>query len=238
MRVGSLYSGIGGELLAALWMKWQNVFWVEKDDWCRAHLRRRFSNVKGYSRVEWFEGKEYEGRIDIVSGGFPCKQTSIGSEISKTRKGLTGKDSGLWVHQIRIFEEIKAPWVVIENPPGVEKWEEEIKSRLAGIGYTVSRLEITANSVGLPHKRKRYFYVGNANGKRLEGSWLTGSPTTEWVERLTASGGTWLQSSPGTDRGFNGLSNRVDRIKALGNSNPPIMYMEIFKAIEQANTNP
>ena len=42
LRHGSLFSGIGGFDLAAEWMGWENIFQVEKDDWCRKVLGKNF----------------------------------------------------------------------------------------------------------------------------------------------------------------------------------------------------
>lgn len=229
---GTVFAGIGGELLAAHWMGWQNVFWVEKNPYCRDILRRRFKGTDGHILIETFSGKQYAGLIDIFTGGFPCKQTSIGAAIHKKRNGLEGVDSGLWLQEVRLIKEIAPTWAIVENPSGVKKWEDKIQDDLAGLGYTVSRLEFTADCFGLPHSRRRCFYVANADGQRLEVTRPSGSPTIKWVARLTANGGHWLQHSPGDGGGIDGLPHRVDRIEAIGNSCSPFMMLEIFKAIE------
>ncbi|MDB5200545.1 MAG: hypothetical protein JWO92_2508 [Chitinophagaceae bacterium] len=56
MRHGSLFSGIGGFDLAAEWMGWENVFQVEKDNYCQKVLSKNFPNVSRYADIKEFNG--------------------------------------------------------------------------------------------------------------------------------------------------------------------------------------
>jgi DNA (cytosine-5)-methyltransferase 1 len=51
MRHASLFSGIGGFDLAAQWMGWDNVFQVEKDEFCQKVLTKNFPHVKRYGDI-------------------------------------------------------------------------------------------------------------------------------------------------------------------------------------------
>lgn len=225
-----LFAGIGGFSLAAQWVGWKTVGWCENNPHRQNILRQNFPGLKEkHSIKENFT--EFNGKVDITTGGFPCKQTSIGAAIHGKRNGLDGNDSGLWYHELRVFEEIGSAWVVVENPSGVAKWHDQIQGGLENIGYTVSRVELCAYDFGLPHQRKRYFYVGNSNGKRLEIARPKGSPTSDWYKRLAAAGGDWMSAAPGIIGGFNGVPNRVDRTEAIGNSCSPLQALEVFKKI-------
>lgn len=232
MRHGSLFSGIGGFDLASQQMGWINVIQVEINPFCQKVLSKNFPLVKRYGDIREFDAKPYRGLLDIVTGGFPCKQTSVSAAIHKKRSGLQGVDSSLWDQQVRVYADCLPTWGVVENVAGVEEWEDKIQSDLEGIGYTVSKLEFKAVDFGLPHERRRCFYVANANGQRLEITRQRRSPTTDWVKRLTIDGGSWLTGTPGATGIFNGLPNRVDRVESLGNSMVPYKALEIFKAIE------
>lgn len=235
MRHGSLFSGIGGFDLAAQWMRWITVFQVEIDPFCQKVLAKNFPLVKRYADIRDFNARDYRGLLDIVTGGFPCKQTSVSAAIHKKRLGLQGVDSSLWKEQIRVLGDCLPTWAVVENVAGVEKWEDKIQSDLAGIGYTVSKLDFKACSFGLPHERRRCLFVANSNGQRLEITRRSASPTTDWFKRLAIDGGSWLTDSPGTIGSFNGLPNRVDRIKSIGNAIVPQVAYEIFKAIQEVS---
>lgn len=233
MKHASLFTGIGGFDLAAQWMGWENVFQVEIDSFCQKVLAKNFPEVKRYGDIKEFDGTKYSGAIDILTGGFPCKQTSVGASIHGYRDGLEGRDSSLWFEFLRIIGEVLPSFAVVENVAGVKKWESIIQSGLEKIGYTVSRLDQKASYYGLPHSRRRSIYVANRDGKRLSFARQSETLTTEWVERLALDGGSWLYRTPGTGRGINGIPNRVDRIKSLGNAIVPQVAFEIFKAIEQ-----
>lgn len=77
MRHASLFSGIGGFDLAAQWMGWENVFQVEKDEFCQKVLEKNFQHTKRYGDIKEFDGTKYRGAIDVLTGGFPCQPYSI-----------------------------------------------------------------------------------------------------------------------------------------------------------------
>jgi DNA (cytosine-5)-methyltransferase 1 len=236
MNHGSLFTGIGGFDLAAQWAGWDNVFHCEKEPFCQKILRKRFPQTILYGNIIGTDFTYYRNIINVLSLGFPCKQTSVAAAIHGKRNGLEGEDSGLWYEGLRVIGEILPDWAVVENPSGVKKWEKIITEGLenAHPGYVVSRVETTACSFGFPHQRRRVLYVANRHGKRLEIARPGGSPTAEWVERLTTYGGSWLSATPGTIGGFNGLPNRVDRVRALGNALMPQQAFHVFNAINNS----
>lgn len=230
MRVLDLFSGIGGFSLGLERAGMHTIAFCECAEFPRRVLQKHWPGVPIYSDVADIRGCEF-GSVDVIAGGFPCTQTSVAAAISGNRSGLDGKDSGLWYEYIRIVGAVRPLWVIVENPGGVKKWEGEIKGGLEGLGYRVSRLEIKASDCGLPHIRRRYFYVANANGERLEVTWRSNPPSLEWVERLAATGGAWLERTSGVVGEFTGLPDRVDRVRALGNAVVPAKAEIIGRAI-------
>ncbi len=233
MKVLDLFSGIGGFSLGLERAGMETIAFCEQDEFCQKVLSKHWPGVPICNDILKLKGDEY-GHPDVIAGGFPCTQTSIAAAISGNRHGLAGKDSGLWYEYFRIVRTVRPIWVIIENPGGVRKWENEIQNSLARLGYRVSRLEIKASDCGKPHIRKRYFYVANSDGKRLEIAGEPESPATEWITRLAAAGGTWLKRTPGVVGEFTGLPNRVDRVRALGNTVVPAKAEKIGRAIMAA----
>lgn len=220
LTILDLFSGIGGFSLGLERTKgFKTIAFCEINPFCQQVLKKHWPGVKIHDDIKTLKAQ----KANVITIGFPCTQTSVAASISGKRKGLKGPDSGLWFECKKHIEQIKPEWVLVENPIGIKRWESEIKGWMESVGYTVSRLEFTASDFGLPHLRRRYVYVANASGKRLEITRQTRSPTIEWYERLTTAGGAWLSGSPGTVGIFNGLPNRMDRVKALGNTiNPNI----------------
>jgi DNA (cytosine-5)-methyltransferase 1 len=172
MRHGSLFSGIGGFDLAATWMGWENVFCCEKDRFCRRVLRHYWPHIKSYEDIKEFDATEYRGRIDILSGGFPCQPFSVAGK----RRGAAD-DRYLWPHMCRVVGEIRPRWVVGENVFGLLNLDggmvfRKVLSDLEAKSYEVWPYVLPAASVGAPHKRDRIFFVAHAIGVPING-WPT-----------------------------------------------------------------
>lgn len=69
--------------------------------------------------------------------------------------------------------------------------------------------------------------IPNANGKRLEKQW------TNFAEQFSLERGSEWLPEPGVGRVANGVSNRVDRLKGLGNAVVPQIPYRIFMAIKK-----
>ena len=155
MRHGSLFSGIDGFGLASEWMGWENVFQVEIDGFCQKVLAKNFPNVKRYGDIKEFDGSEYRGIIDILTGGFPCQGFSV---AGKQR----GKNDPrwLWPEMFRVIREIQPPWVVGENVPGIIKLAlEDICLALESEGYAVQPFIIPSAGIGAWDKRERVWII-------------------------------------------------------------------------------
>jgi len=159
MRHGSLFSGIGGFDLAARWMGWDNVFHVEWNPWCRKVLEHHFPNSESFTDVKQFDGFAWRGRVDIISGGFPCQPYSAAGK-------RLGKDDErhLWPEMLRIIREVAPTYVVGENVRGLTNWNggvvfEEVCADLEAAGYEVWTGILPAAGVGAPHRRDRIWWI-------------------------------------------------------------------------------
>lgn len=72
----SLFSGIGGPEVAAKMMGWENAFHCEINPFGRAVLGYWFPESKSYEDITKTSFKEWRGRIDVLTGGFPCQPFS------------------------------------------------------------------------------------------------------------------------------------------------------------------
>lgn len=194
MTHASLFSGFGAPDLAATWMGWDNAFWCETDDFCRQILKYWFPKSKGYGNIKETDFTEWRGKIDILTGGFPCQPFSVAGQ----RKG-TADDRYLWPEMLRAIREIRPAWVIGENVNGIlsmvqpgcevtvesqaslfeETHEETLLEEeyvvetvcrdIEKEGYSVQPVVIPACAVGAPHRRDRVFFIANCTDARIEG---------------------------------------------------------------------
>ena len=163
MTHASLFSGIGGFDIAAQWMGWENVFHCEYDPFCQKVLKHHFPNSKLYKDVRTFDATAYAGRIDILTGGFPCQPFSSAG----LRKG-TEDERHLWPSMLRIIREVKPSYVVGENVRGLLNWSgglvfEEVCANLEAEGYEVTPYLLPACGKNAPHRRDRIWFVAHSN---------------------------------------------------------------------------
>lgn len=164
MNHASLFSGIGGFDLAAEWMGWNNVFNCEWEEFPRQVLKHHFPNAIQYGDIKELDATTYAGRIDILTGGFPCQPYSLAGK----RKGKED-ERHLWPEMLRVIRECAPRYVVGENVRGLVGWNggmvfEEVCVDLESQGYAVQPFLLPACGVGAPHRRDRVWFVAYANG--------------------------------------------------------------------------
>tara|TARA_R110002050_G_scaffold39563_4_gene96768 strand:+ start:2990 stop:3865 length:876 start_codon:yes stop_codon:yes gene_type:complete len=163
MTHASLFSGIGGFDLAAEWMGWENVFHCEYDPFCQKVLKHHFPNSKLYEDVRTFDATDYAGRIDLLSGGFPCQPFSAAGK----RLG-TEDERHLWPEMLRIIREVSPKYVIGENVRGLLNWSgglvfEQVCIDLEAEGYEVTPFILPAAGKNAPHRRDRIWFVAYSN---------------------------------------------------------------------------
>lgn len=163
MNHGSLFSGIGGFDLAAEWMGWNNVFHCEWNEFGQKVLKYYWPNAVSYDDICKTDFTIWRGRIDLLSGGFPCQPYSMAGK----RKG-TEDSRHLWPEMLRAIRECGPTWIVGENVPGLINWSgglvfEQVCADLEGEGYEVQPVVLPACGVNAPHRRDRVWFVARRN---------------------------------------------------------------------------
>ena len=165
MKAVSLFAGVGGFDLALTRNGAEVVASVEIDKNARKVLANRFPNtthledVKNVTGQQLFDlGFNSDG---IIVGGFPCQDLSVAGK----RRGLAGERSGLFFEVVRLLEETKAKWFILENVPGLLSSNGGrdlgiVIGALAELGYGVAYRILDAQYFGVPQRRRRIFIVG------------------------------------------------------------------------------
>ncbi len=162
MTHASLFSGIGGFDLAAEWAGWTNTFNCEIDPFCQNILKCHFPNAIQYGDIKTTDFTLWRGRIDVLTGGFPCQPFSLAGK----RRG-TEDDRYLWPEMLRVIRTVRPRWVVGENVLGIVNLSqgmvfEQVCADLEAEGYEVQPFVIPACGVGAPHQRYRTWFVAHS----------------------------------------------------------------------------
>ena len=188
MKHGSLFSGIGGFDLAAEWMGWDNTFHCEWNKFGQKVLKHHFPKAISYDDITKTDFTIHRGRIDVLSGGFPCQPYSVAGK----RQGKND-ERHLWPHMLRAIREIKPSWVVGENVRGLVNWNEgmvfeEVCAEMEDEGFEVLPFILPAASVNAPHRRDRVWFIAHSidnlqrrKARRHEGE-SRGEGVSEWDE--------------------------------------------------------
>jgi len=164
MRHGSLFSGIGGFDLASEWMGWENVFHCEWNPFGQKILNYYWPNAITYHDITKTDFTIHRGRIDIITGGFPCQPySSAGKRLGKE------DERHLWPEMLRAIREIQPTWVVGENVRGLTNWNnglvfDEVQAELEAQGYEVTPFLLPACAVNAPHRRDRIWFIAYSPG--------------------------------------------------------------------------
>lgn len=223
MRVGSLFSGIGGLDLglerAGMEIAWQ----VEIDPFCRLILEKHWSNVPKYGDIRQVRGDELEP-VDLIASGFPCQPVSVAG-----KKRGSEDERWLWPEAARIICVVRPKYVLVENVPGLlSRGMGDVLGALAEMGYDAEWFVFPARAVGAAHLRERVFIFAHPPGPGLERCRLADFLPTTPLKTIT-----WdtLLSESAIVRNRNRVPHYVDRIRALGNAVVPQVAEVIGRAI-------
>ena len=160
----ALFAGAGGGILAGHLLGWRTVAAVEIEDYPRRVLLQRQADgflprFPIWDDIRTFDGKPWRGKVDVVTGGFPCQDISAAGK----GVGLDGERSGLWGEMARVICEVRPSYAFIENSPMLTiRGLDRVLCDLAQMGFDARWGVVGAADVGAPHKRDRIWIVAYA----------------------------------------------------------------------------
>jgi DNA (cytosine-5)-methyltransferase 1 len=172
MRELALFAGAGGGILGGHLLGWRTVCAVEWDAYAASVLVARQNDgclapFPIWDDVQTFDGRPWRGRVDVVSGGFPCTDISVAGKGA----GIDGQASGMWRHMARIIGEVRPRYVFVENSPMlVHRGLARVVGDLASLGFDARWGVLGAHDVGALHKRDRIWIVADADDRRGDGA--------------------------------------------------------------------
>ena len=224
----ALFAGAGGGLLASNILGHDIVCAVERDEYCIEVLVQRQNErilpcFPIWDDICSFDGRPWNGTVDLVSGGFPCQA------FSSAARGRNIASKDLWYEMRRVIREVQPHLVFAENVS--ERAILQAQDDLLQDGYNSKYIKLSAKDIGADHDRERYWLLAYTD-------YYSQLRSTKYAEAQVLPklrNGVW-ETFPDELRVSNGVAFRMDRLKALGNGQVPIvaaiafvkLYNEIF----------
>jgi DNA (cytosine-5)-methyltransferase 1 len=210
--------------LASHLIGWDTVCAVEIDGHCQRVLAQRqrdgmLPTFPIWDDIRTFDGKPWNGCVDVISGGFPCQDISSAGRGA----GLSGDRSGLWFEMLRVIGEVRPAYVFAENSPMLRtRGLDVVLEGLTALGFDAAWGVLGANHVGGPHRRDRVWIVAADAAESRPPTWdqqdgagsagLVGEPWHGEDPKLAAARLLGMGD---------GMADRMGRIKAAGNGQVP-----------------
>lgn len=231
----SLFSGIGCIDIAAEMAGFKTIGQVEIADYPYRVLCKHWPNVKKWRDIKNVTAEEVIntiGKPALITGGFPCQDTSYAG----LRAGIAGERSGLVFEQLRLLRDLQPDWAVFENVPGFRtNGLKEVLGEIAKIGYDAEWYSLRASGFGAPHRRERIFIVAHPERDQQPSQ----EPCRGKVGRMgrLVKPVPWDQPVQCALREFRGVDDGtaygVDRTDSIRNAVVPQEIFPIFAAIAE-----
>lgn len=167
-KLATLFSGIGAPEFVAreVFGEVETVFACEIDKFARLSYlaNHEIDEARFFTDVKELDARAYAGQIDILIGGSPCQDFSIGGQ----RAGEDGERGNLIWQFYRVVSEARPIVFVYENVKGFVsinggKSYQRFLDALRGLGYLCHAEILNTKDYGIPQNRERLYIVGFLN---------------------------------------------------------------------------
>lgn len=236
VRELSLFSGAGGGLLGTKLLGFRHVGYVEWNEYCQQVIaaRIRDGNLDGapiFGDIDTFisEGyaDAYKGMVDVVSGGFPCQPySSAGKQLGENDP----KDR--WPATREVIRRVRPKFCLLENVPRLISlgYLGKVLGDLAEMGFNAEWGVVSSAAAGANHVRERLWIFAYADGTQLEGGRVSSRVHQEYANACRS---TWWEDCPPPNGVDDGMANRVERLKAIGNGQSAIVAASAWEILSR-----
>jgi DNA (cytosine-5)-methyltransferase 1 len=212
-----------------------------------------------YTDVKSFPFRQFRGKVDILSGGFPCQPFSTAG----SRQG-TDDERHLYPFISTGIRACQPTVVFLENVPGIITTKlpdgtpvlQHVLQDLEVMGYTATAGIFSAEETGAPHVRDRVFILGrtlddarSTESHRLPSEWgeknspSGGASQQRWPARFGKQQYEWEASrtlKPRLGRAVDGIASgvdptlhRMDRLRMIGNGAVPHVVEKSYRVLAE-----
>ena len=225
----ALCAGIGGiEFgIKKIIPSYRTICYVEREIFAAANLvalmeKTQLDEAPIWDDIRTFDGTAWLGKVDLLTSGFPCQP------YSGAASGRNNEEQDVWPEIANIIQQCRPKSVFLENVL-IKSYIKPYKD-LRNMGFEVKDPFVcSASEMGAPHRRRRIFvYAYDKSQPRLkidaQTSWSKKNNETIW------------KNIPRSLGMVDGIPNRMDRLRVLGNSVMPSMATFAFKSLINEQT--
>jgi DNA (cytosine-5)-methyltransferase 1 len=165
-----LFCGAGGFAVGASWNGFQSVFGIDHlepaiETWSYNHP----NSIACLGDIRQVNPDEIKAlltskgvtKIDLLTGGVPCQ----GFSIANRKHNDNDERNFLFLEYMRFVKCFMPDYIILENVSGMRStagghFENQIRSEMESLGYTVSVKLVNAADYGVPQIRLRLLFVG------------------------------------------------------------------------------
>ena len=150
LTVGSLCSGVGGDILALEPLGYRPIWFAETDSAASTVLAHRWPDTPNLGDVKSVDWSATE-TPDLLTAGYPCQPFSQAGQ----RKG-TNDERHLWPNIFDAIRHLRPANVLLENVRGhLTLGFDQVLADLASIGFDAEWGIMGSHQIGAPHRRDR-----------------------------------------------------------------------------------
>ena len=196
-----LFAGAGGLALGLEQAGFEHLLVNELMKDCCDTLRKNRPNWNVVHRdIRQVKFEEYAGKVDLVSGGFPCQSFSYAGK----KLGFSDVRGTMFFEFARAIKEIQPKAFLGENVKGLLTHDkgatlETIKSILESFGYRVYYEVLDATRFSVPQRRQRTIIVGLRNDLGKDYHFPLGSDKLYTVRDALKAGSLYSTDCPVSD---------------------------------------
>jgi DNA (cytosine-5)-methyltransferase 3A len=153
MNVVSLFDGISCARVALDYagIPVNKYYACEIDKFAIQVSKKNYPDIVRLGSVVDFKKDMVKEPIDLLIGGSPCQDLSI---AKKDRKGLEGDRSSLFYEYVRIRDEVKPKYFILENVASMNKKDKDTITKIMGCEPIMFNASLVSAQT-----RKRYFWT-------------------------------------------------------------------------------
>ena len=153
MNVLSLFDGIACARVALQYssIEVNKYYSCEIDKYAMNISKKNYPSIISLGSVLDFKKEMIKEEIDLLIGGSPCQDLSIAKQ---DRQGLEGNRSSLFFEYVRIMNEVKPKYFILENVASMKKEDKDIISGIMGVEPVMFNASLVS-----AQNRKRLFWT-------------------------------------------------------------------------------